>query len=343
MKLYLMLALTVVSILINPIYADEMITDKTNYYSGDIVTVFGTTPYKSQQFNFYFTSTDTSNVYSGYGTTDFNGNFLFTNPHDLYFHTGHYEISAIMSDLKLTTYVNYMAESESPFEIKTDKAEYYKSQEILITGITNIDQIKSQNIDFDFYYSNGTKMELDYGIAIQSNNSFDSTIYTDGTPWDNYTGYVIVNATVSEFWNTTVFHYTNEPDMTKETTYYRTINNEDRLNNNDENMQNIRDELVVLNGYVGGITNPTLDSEFPLILNQNDARKVSAEINRLEEAIAKTEVELNQTMIQLTDALADNNPSKIEKFTKNVGSYIALNELRKAALNMINIYVEIYS
>ena len=341
MKISLLVLLLILPI-VSQVYADdniEIFTEKANYNYGDKVKIFGTSSVPSQPFTTHFFNLDKNNGVSGTSFTDNQGNFIFTNPLPL--DAGLYEV-IINGDISAVTYFTYLEESESALEIQTDKAEYYDNQEIFIS--TKINGIVELQVEYEFFYPDGVEIQLDKVNNIKlDTNSLDFIVNTNDSMWDGYSGFILVNATVNNSWNTAVFHYTDEPDMTSEIHHEYIMENKDRLNNNDNDRQSIRDELTVLNGYVGGITNPTLDSEFPLILNQNDARKVTAEITRLQEAIAKTDIEINQTMTQLTDALLDNNPSKIEKFTKSVGSYIALNELRKAALNMINIYIEIYS
>lgn len=340
-KIPILLVLLLLPI-ISQVYADddiEIFTDKANYNYGDRVKIFGTSSALSQPFSMLFSNLDQKNSVSGTSYTDSEGNFIFTNPLPL--HDGRYKVT-IYGDISAVTYFTYLAESESALEIQTDKAEYYETQEIFISS--KINGIVEPLVEYALFYPDGIEIPLDRinGIKLDT-NSLDVIVNTNDSMWDGYSGFILVNATANNSWNTAVFHYTDEPDMTQKVVYGHVMDNVDTLNSHHNDMQNIHDEIVVLNGYLGGIANPTLDSEFPLVLNQNDARKVTAEITRLQEAILKTDTELNQTMSQLTDALADNNPAKIEKFTKSVGSYIALNELRKAALNMINIYIEIYS
>lgn len=217
LKLQILLFLAIIPML-TPVFAEEMmiLTDKSKYYSGDIVTVFGTSDEINKYFDFWMYDIEARINYQGASHTDGNGNFMFTNSPEYPLVTGTYEVELEIERYETPiAYFDYYAESESSLDVQTDKLEYYGGEDIFITGFTN--QTDATQITLDCYYTNGTQMIPTYSTDIKSDGTFEFMLHTTDSTWANHSGYVIVNATTTDYWNSYVFHYTYKPDTTGET------------------------------------------------------------------------------------------------------------------------------
>lgn len=248
MNLLLLLVL-LLPFFITPAFGVEngfIFTDKSKYYSGESIKVFGTGLPPGEFVSFEFRYLNENSIYGKSLFTDNEGNFLIAFDAS---HTGNYKITTRSESGELYTFFSYDNELESPLDIQTDKEEYYNSQDIIIMGTTN--QIGT--VDIDFSYLNGTAMPIEYYTDIIS-GKINGTIHTDDYLWDDYLGYVIVNATVNDSWNTAVFHYSNTEDMTDKAQHERLNVHEDKHEAQDKKNEEYGDVILSLQEELAALT-----------------------------------------------------------------------------------------
>jgi len=336
MKLYL-LALLVLLPLLSPAFAtnDIVITlDKTNYYEGESPMVSGSTDNNyAQSIDVQLLGLDPLIHYGVGGSyTDSDGNFKFTVGSDFNLSEGNYEVKITIGSNTVSAYFTIYDEV-SILEIHTDKKEYYNSQDIFITGTTN----QTGTINVTFSYINGTAMPVNYFTDI-INGSFDGMIYTNDNSWDNYDGYVIINATDNKFWNTATFYYTNNEDMTNESLYKEITDQKLEINN-------LTTELDALEVIVEKLTNKpdNTESDFTNILNDKDTQLLIKELERIASSIDNANLIINQTSTYLDDAKTNNNQVLIQRHSENMESKLVLVEIWESVEDHITQLLQDYS
>lgn len=85
------------------------------------------------------------------------------------------------------------------------------------------------------------------------------------------------------------------------------------------------------------------EPQFPLILEENHIKKVTKEMDRWEDILNQADIDINQTMADLDEAILENATDQIALRSEHIGSLIALKEIFETLIITLHQQMEIYS
>lgn len=375
MKLQLLLILAILPMIIIPSFAEAQIivtTDKSEYYQSDIVYLNGTVNLvdDNSALSIIVVRPDNNLVMIQQLEVSIDGAFNAEIRTDR---------ESVSSSETYKIKLQYQTEkTEITFELlpnniqlQKDKTEYYQTENILINGITS-------NVD----WSGDTSVYWDVNDVIfddttlNNDGTFDFII--DTTLW-NYDGEIKVTVNIQNYTSSIFFDYYDIPNKTSEANYDRlmihnnTITNHDTILITHDTMLNFHDPMLykhddllinqtsaIINlqqiiislnntvtqqqlglGYLAQF-NFTLGEQYPVIFDAQDRSKINNEFNQINDSIAQADIEINDTLPKLTQAMADGNTDKIVKYTEKLSSALATRGFYENQLNGAYLFIDVY-
>lgn len=355
MKLQLLLFLLIFIIPVNYAFADfSVTTDKAEYLFGETIYITGEVSEYKENYGLSYVITDSNNYMGGLGypivNSDKTFNIDFLLDHSLFKEPGIFTIKLQYGADKIETTFELIPHN---INIQSDKADYYKNENILINGtVSNIYQSKDATISYNISRSDDTLIQSDEDVTLDADGTFDFIIST--TDWD-FEDYITVDVTAQDSTASTSFNYYNTPNTENDSLYSLITENTSTLEDQHYTMDSynntlttqslqittLQEELQSLRG-IFTILNNTISDEFPIELNGVAINKVTNENRDLESEIIFLESQIEGDLIRLEDAKLGGNEIRIDTLTKAIGSHKVLIFLAQNKLDIAQFNIDRY-
>ena len=222
MKFQLLIILSILSVLIIPVYGQtdniQLTTDKTEYLKGEIVYVNGTVLEVKDDWKVDITVFNPESSPMIIGSFEVNSDGIFNVEIELegerWKSNGDYSVFAYYAGIS----------TEIPFKIipsniesQVDKEEYYLNENIFINGtMTDVNWLNDTSIIYDVYDLDGTVIESGDGGILQNDGSFNFAI--NNIQWIDSDD-MKITISIQDFAGSAYFYYNNTPNMANESLY----------------------------------------------------------------------------------------------------------------------------
>lgn len=202
-------------------------TDKTSYYSGDLVTISGTGFSSSKTINIRITSSSGSLVEELTMTSTKTGTFQTLWPIPQQITSNSYKITAIESTKSVSTMISVTGEQESSDEasisVETDLPLYDQGDTVVVSGyITNYDANNPTLVTLRTVNEDGNNILSVKQTKPQYSGFFEDSIVLSGPLWQKEGDYKII-ANYATAKSETFFYYTGSTsEIPTDTMYVKT-------------------------------------------------------------------------------------------------------------------------
>lgn len=131
-------------------------------------------------------------------------------------------------------YTDGLITNSSAFTLVLDKQKYIQEDIVLISGTTTDIDLINGTANYYLYHQDETLLESG-NSNLDENGIFNILVNIDNTIW-NKAGDIIIVVNIQNHTESSLFYYTNEPDMSNESLYERSMIHEEKITSNNSTL-----------------------------------------------------------------------------------------------------------